>query len=71
MTSCRSTKVVTVEKTRIPLLEFPEFPIIERIVNEDKSWLIPKESTDALAEFYEHYEEVKKNYTMLKELYEN
>ena len=68
MTSCRSTKVV---KTRVPLLEFPEFPILERIVNEDKSWLIPKESTDALAEFYIHYEELKNNYTMLKELYEN
>lgn len=70
MTSCRSSKVITVEHTRVPLLNFPEFPVLKRTVNDDGSWNVPKESTDALAEFYELYEEVKKNYQMLKDLYE-
>lgn len=70
MTSCRSSKIVTAEKTRVPLLEFPEFPKLKRTVNSDGSWYLPKESTDILAEFYEHYEEVKKNYELILELYE-
>lgn len=70
MTSCRSSKVITVENTRVPLLDFPEFPVIKRTVNSDGSWNVPKESTDALADFFVHYEEVKKNYQMLKDLYE-
>ena len=70
MTSCLSDKVVTVEKTVVPYLSFPEFPRLKRTVNEDGSWIVPKESVDALTEYYIRIEETESNYKMLKELYE-
>ena len=68
MTSCRSVKVVY--KTIVPELNPPEFPELDRTVNKDLSWTVPKESTDLLATFYLKYDEFVKNYNEIKALYE-
>ena len=68
MISCQSVKVIY--KTVVPELNPPEFPELERTVNADKSWTVPKESTDLLATFYLRYDEFVKNYNEIKELYE-
>ena len=68
MTSCQSVKVVY--KNKVPDVEPPEFPELNRTVNDDKSWTVPEESTKLLAIFYEKYIEFVKNFYELKELYE-
>lgn len=68
MTSCRSVKVVY--KTIVPDINPPEFPELDRTVNKDESWTIPKESTDLLGIFYIRYEEFLKDYYEIKELHE-
>lgn len=56
--------------TFVPAISFPEFPKIQRTVLEDGSWLMPKESAISLAVYYTQIETARKNYEMLRELYE-
>ena len=70
MTSCQSVKVVYVDRYIIPDYDIPIFPALEREVQKDGSWHIPKESTDLLAEFYIKYDTLVKSYKHDKELFE-
>ena len=70
MTSCQSVKVVYVDRYIIPDYDIPIFPALEREVQKDGSWNIPKESTDLLAEFYVKYDVLYKSYKHDKELFE-
>ena len=68
MTSCQSVRT---EKIYIvPDVDFPAFPALEREIQKDGSWIIPKESIDQLAEYYIKIQETEANYKELKELYE-
>lgn len=68
MTSCQSVKVV--HKYIVPDIDFPKFPALDRTVNEDGSWTIPKEDIDLLAEYYIRIQETEKNYKDIKSLLE-
>lgn len=68
MTSCQSVKVVY--KYVVPEYDYPKFPALERTINEDESWTIPKESVDLLAEFYLNYTKLEATYKHDKELFE-
>lgn len=68
MTSCRSVRVEN--KYIIPDIEFPEFPALDRTINADGSWTIPKEDIDLLAEYYIRIQETEKNYKDIKALLE-
>lgn len=70
MTSCQSVKVVYVDRYIIPDYDVPIFPALEREVQKDGSWNIPKESADLLAEFYVNFEVLAKSYKHDKELFE-
>lgn len=70
MTSCQSSRVVTVEKVVIPEIVFPQFPKIKRTVNADGSWVIPEESTKALSEYYLKIQKAESEYNGLREIYE-
>ena len=67
MTSCQSVKVVY--KYVIPNYDYPKFPALEREVNPDGSWNVPKESVDLLAEFYLKYSALEATYKHDKELF--
>ena len=68
MTSCQSVRVEN--KYIGPDIEFPEFPALDREINTDGSWTIPKESVDDLAEYYIRIQETEKNYKEIKRLLE-
>ena len=69
--ACRSTEVVTIERIRVPLLTFPEFPLADSMTdNKDGTVTVDSQWIANLEEYHIHYEETKKNYEMLKELYE-
>lgn len=68
MTSCQSVRVE--HKYIVPDIDFPEFPAIEREINSDGSWIIPKESIDELAEYYIRIQETEKNYNDIKRMLE-
>ena len=71
LTDCRSTEIVTVEKTRVPLLDFPEFPLADNMTdNKDGTVTVDSQWVVNLEEYHIRYEEVKKNYFLLKSLYE-
>ncbi len=67
MTSCQSVKYI--EKSIVPNYNFPTFPALERTINADGSWTIPKEDIDSLAEFYLKYTALEATYEHDKELY--
>ena len=69
MTSCLSDRVVY--KHSVPDITFPIFPALERTVNPDGSWTIPKESVDLLAEYYIQITATETTYKEIKELLEN
>lgn len=68
MTSCQSVRVEKVYV--VPDVEFPTFPALEREINEDGSWTIPKDSIDLLAIYYTKIQETEANYKEIKSLYE-
>ena len=68
MTSCQSVRVE--RKYIVPDIDFPEFPALDREINTDGSWTIPKESVDDLAEYYIRIQETEKNYKDIKSLLE-
>lgn len=68
MTSCQSVKVEKVYV--VPDVSFPTFPALDREINADGSWTIPKESIDLLAEYYTKIQETETNYKEIKRLYE-
>ena len=68
MTSCQSVKVVY--KYVVPNYNYPKFPALEREVQPDGSWYVPKESVDLLAEFYLQYSALEATYKHDKELFE-
>lgn len=68
MTSCQSVRVEY--RYIVPNYNYPKFPALERTINEDESWTIPKESIDLLAEFYIKYTTLEATYNHDKELYQ-
>lgn len=68
MMSCQSDKII--QKTVVPDVVFPKFPALERTINADGSWTIPKESVDLLAEYYLKITATEKTYKELKAMYE-
>lgn len=68
MTSCQSVRVEY--KYIVPDIDFPKFPALEREVHSDGSWDIPKQSVDALAEYYIRIQETEKDYKDIKRLLE-
>ena len=68
MTSCQSVRVEY--KYVVPDVEYPQFPIIDRVVNEDGSWTITKKSADALAVYYTEIQVTEKTYREIKRLLE-
>ena len=69
MTSCQSVRVEY--KYIVPDIQHPDFPILERTINEDESWTIPKESVNDLAEFYLKYQSAIDTYNHIKQLMES
>lgn len=68
MTSCQSVKVEY--KYIVPGIDFPDFPPLDRTINADGSWTIPRESVDDLAEYYIRIQETEKNYKDIKRMLE-
>jgi len=68
MTSCQSVRVEY--KYLIPDIDFPLFPVLDREINADGSWTLPKESVDSLAEYYIRIQETEQNYKDVKSLLE-
>ena len=68
MISCQSVKIE--HKYIVPDIEFPQFPELDRTINEDGSWTIPKEDIDLLAKYYIRIQETEKNYNDIKRLLE-
>lgn len=68
MTSCQSVRVES--KCVVPDIDFPEFPVLDREINSDGSWIIPKESVDDLAEYYIKIQETEKTYNDIKRMLE-
>lgn len=66
--SCQSARVEY--RYIVPDIEYPIFPALEREINKDGSWTIPKESADLLAEYYIRVQEAEKDYKEIKESYE-
>lgn len=71
LTACLSTKTVIIDKTRVPLLEPPEFPIADLMTdNKDGTTTVDSEWIVKLEEFHIRYDELRKNYLMIQKLYE-
>lgn len=71
MMSCLSQKVVHEHEITVPDINFPKFPELVRIINDDGSWILPKESVMALSVYYVQIQAAEKNYNLLKDFYEN
>ena len=67
LTACRSTKFV--EKTIVPYVEFPKFPLAEEMKRTSDGVLVPEEWIVQLAEYQIRIEETEKVYKRLYELY--
>lgn len=68
MMSCQSVRVDY--EYVVPELNFPIFPSLDRKINEDGSWTIPKNSIDLLSEYYLNIQKTEKDYNEIKSLYE-
>ena len=68
---CVSPQIVTVEKTVVPEIVFPNFPLADKMTdNKDGTVSVPNEWLVRLEEYHIRIGETEKNYEMLKELYE-
>ena len=67
LVSCPSTKVI--EKTVVPYVEFPEFPLAEEMTQTEEGVLVPNQWIVDLAEYQIRIEETEKVYKRLYELY--
>lgn len=71
LTGCVSTKIVTVEKTVVPELVFPIFPLAEKMTdNKDGTVTVPSEWVVRLMEYKIRIEETERDYNDLKYIYE-
>ncbi len=64
---CQSTN--TVEKTIVPYVEFPTFPLADEMKQTPEGVLVPEEWIVQLAEYQIRIEETEKVYKRLYELY--
>lgn len=70
LTACQSPQIVTVEKTVIPEINFPIFPLADYMKdNKDGSVTVPAEWVVLLEEYHIRIMETEKNYNDLKNLY--
>ena len=67
LTGCQNTKVI--EKTVVPYVEFPEFPLADEMKQTDEGVLVPNQWIVDLAEYQIRIEETEKVYKRLYELY--
>ena len=67
LTGCPSTKVI--EKTVVPYVEFPTFPLAEEMKRTPDGVLVPEDWIVQLAEYQIRIEETEKVYKRLYELY--
>ena len=67
LTACPSTRVV--EKTVVPYVEFPEFPLAEEMKQTEEGVLVPNQWIVDLEEYHIKIEETEKVYKRLYELY--
>lgn len=71
-TACQSTKVITVEKVIVPIIDFPDFPLAETMKNnKDGTVTVPATWILRMEEYHIRINETEKNYTSLKSLYES
>ena len=70
LTACQSTKIITVEKTYVPEIVFPAFPLAETMTdNKDGTVTVPSEWIVQLEEYHIRIEEAEKTYEDVLELY--
>ena len=70
LTACRSTKIITIEKTHVPIIDFPAFPIAETMTdNKDGTVTVPSEWIVRLEEYHIRIEEAEKTYEDVLRLY--
>ena len=69
--SCRTTNIEYVEKTTVPEITFPVFPVLSGAVRnkEEKTVSVPEEWIVRLGEYRIRIEETEKTYTELKKTY--
>ena len=67
LTSCVTERIV--EKPVVPELYFPRFPTIDVIERTENGVVFGNQSVVDLAEYKIRIEETEKNYTEMKELY--
>ena len=71
LTGCASTEIITVEKTVVPEITFPVFPLSDEMTrNADGTVSVPGEWLVRLEEYHIRIGETQRNYEMLRELYE-
>lgn len=71
LVGCVSTKIVTVEKTVVPDIVFPIFPLAEKMTdNKDGTVTVPSEWVVRLMEYKIRIEETERDYNDLKYIYE-
>ena len=70
--ACQSTQVITVDKVVVPDIDFPAFPLAEKITdNKDGTATVPNEWLVRLEEYHIQILKTQDNYEGLKEIYEN
>lgn len=70
LTACVSPQIITVEKTEVPEITFPIFPLADGMVdNKDGSVSVPSEWLVRLEEYHIRIEETEKNYNDLRNMY--
>lgn len=72
LTACASTEIITIEKTVVPSISFPIFPLAESMSdNKDGTVSVPYEWLVRLEEYHIMIEATEKTYNELKEIYKN
>ncbi len=71
LVGCVSPKVITVEKTVVPELSFPVFPLADSMtLNTDGTVTVPGNWVVRLREYQLRIEETEDTYNEIKSLYE-